>query len=80
MRSSRRDFLCIAASTSVSAVALTSIRQAQARGQSSGTGAAQAILASQAHQASGKSAAPVGLLVNGASNPLAIDRDALRFT
>ena len=80
MRSSRRDFLRIAASTSVSAVALTSFRQAHARGQSSGTGAAQAIPASHPHQASGKSTAPVGLLVNGVSNPLAIDRDAVRFT
>ncbi len=31
-------------------------------------------------EAIGKPAAPVGLLVNGVSNPLAIDRDATRFT
>jgi alpha-L-rhamnosidase len=30
--------------------------------------------------ASGKPSAPAGLLVNGVSNPLAIDRDATRFT
>src|SRR5580693_989441 len=30
--------------------------------------------------ASGKPSAPVGLLVNGASDPLAIDRDTTRFT
>ncbi|HEV2319555.1 MAG TPA: hypothetical protein VGV18_07385, partial [Verrucomicrobiae bacterium] len=33
-----------------------------------------------AFTASAKPSAPVGLLVNGASNPLAIDRDATRFT
>lgn len=69
MHSSRRDFLRIAASTSASAVALASLRPAQAHGQSR-----------TASAASGKSAAPVGLLVNGVTNPLAIDRDAVRFT
>lgn len=38
------------------------------------------VMASIALEASGKPAAPVGLLVNGVSNPLAIDRDATRFT
>ncbi len=33
-----------------------------------------------AFAASGRPSAPVGLLVNGVSNPLAIDRDATRFT
>lgn len=69
MRSSRRDFLRIVASTSASAVALASLRPAQARGESR-----------PASTAPGKLAAPVGLLVNGVSNPLAIDRDAVRFT
>ena len=35
---------------------------------------------SMAFAAFGKPAAPAGLLVNGVSNPLAIDRDATRFT
>ena len=38
------------------------------------------IIASIALEAHGKPDAPVGLLVNGVSNPLAIDRDAARFT
>ena len=38
------------------------------------------VIASIAFGAFGKPAAPVGLLVNGVSNPLAIDRDAIRFT
>src|SRR5580700_10990017 len=37
-------------------------------------------LASIALVASGRPAAPAGLLVNGVSNPLAIDREATRFT
>ncbi|MGH7952572.1 MAG: family 78 glycoside hydrolase catalytic domain, partial [Limisphaerales bacterium] len=37
-------------------------------------------IASIAFGASGKPAAPTGLLVNGVSNPLAINRDATRFT
>jgi len=69
MHSSRRDFLRIVASTSASAVALASIRPAQAQEQ-----------ARAASVVPGKSAAPVDLLVNGVSNPLAIDRDAVRFT
>ena len=36
--------------------------------------------ASLAFQVLGRPAAPVGLLVNGVRNPLAIDRDATRFT
>jgi alpha-L-rhamnosidase len=80
MRSSRREFLRTVAATSASAVALASIRPAQARGQGSDAGAPHATPASHVQQASGKSAAPVGLLVNGVSNPLAIDRDAVRFT
>ena len=39
-----------------------------------------AVIASIALQAAGEPAAPVGLLVNGVSNPLAIDRDTARFT
>ncbi|MGB8844866.1 MAG: alpha-L-rhamnosidase N-terminal domain-containing protein [Terracidiphilus sp.] len=69
MRSSRRDFLRIVASTSASAVALASIRPAQAHAEDRAAGVVP-----------GKSAAPVSLLVNGVSNPLAIDRDAVRFT
>ena len=38
------------------------------------------VIASIALEAFGKPAAPVGLLVNGVSDPLAIDRDATRFT
>ena len=38
------------------------------------------IVASITLEASGQPTAPVGLLVNGVSNPLAIDRDATRFT
>ncbi len=38
------------------------------------------ILASIAFAASGRPSAPAGLLVNGVSNPLAIDRNATRFT
>jgi alpha-L-rhamnosidase len=38
------------------------------------------IIASIAFGASGRPSAPVGLLVNGVSEPLAIDRDATRFT
>ena len=38
------------------------------------------LLASTALEVFGRSAAPVGLLVNGVSNPLAIDRDTARFT
>jgi alpha-L-rhamnosidase len=38
------------------------------------------IIASIAFGASGRPSAPAGLLVNGVSNPLAIDRDATRFT
>jgi alpha-L-rhamnosidase len=38
------------------------------------------VIASSIFGASGKPSAPVGLLVNGVSNPLAIDRDATRFT
>ncbi len=38
------------------------------------------VIASTVFDASGKPAAPVGLLVNGVSRPLAIDRDATRFT
>jgi alpha-L-rhamnosidase len=38
------------------------------------------VIASIAFEASGKPPAPVKLLVNGVSNPLAIDRDATRFT
>jgi alpha-L-rhamnosidase len=38
------------------------------------------VIASIAFGAAGKPSAPGGLLVNGVSNPLAIDRDATRFT
>ena len=38
------------------------------------------VIASFALEASGQPAAPLGLLVNGVSNPLAIDRDTTRFT
>ena len=38
------------------------------------------VMASIAFGASGQPTAPVGLLVNGVSNPLAIDRDTTRFT
>ena len=38
------------------------------------------LLASMAFAASGRPAAPEGLLVNGVSQPLAVDRDAIRFT
>jgi alpha-L-rhamnosidase len=38
------------------------------------------LVASIALEASGRPVAPVGLLVNGVSNPPAIDRDATRFT
>src|ERR1051326_2392249 len=38
------------------------------------------VIASITFDASGNSAAPVGLLVNGVSQPLAIDRDDTRFT
>jgi alpha-L-rhamnosidase len=38
------------------------------------------VIATNAFPASGKPAAPLGLLVNGVSYPLAIDRDATRFT
>ncbi len=38
------------------------------------------VIALFAPEVFGKPAAPVGLLVNGVSNPLAIDRDATRFT
>ncbi|MBU6410888.1 MAG: hypothetical protein KGR98_10925, partial [Verrucomicrobia bacterium] len=38
------------------------------------------VVALIAFWASGKPSAPVGLLVDGVSNPLAIDRDATRFT
>ncbi len=38
------------------------------------------IIASIAFEAPGKPAAPVGLLVNGVSDPLAVDRNATRFT
>src|SRR5512138_3289982 len=38
------------------------------------------LLASITLQAFGRPAPPVGLLVNGVSNPLAIDREAARFT
>ncbi|HTB84852.1 MAG TPA: family 78 glycoside hydrolase catalytic domain, partial [Candidatus Sulfotelmatobacter sp.] len=38
------------------------------------------LLASMAFAASGGPAAPEGLLVNGVSNPLAVERDAIRFT
>ena len=38
------------------------------------------ILASAALEVSAKPSPPVGLLVNGVSNPLAIERDATRFT
>ena len=69
MHSSRRDFLRIVASTSASAVALASIRPAQAQVQDRAAGVVP-----------GNSAAPVDLLVNGVSNPRAIDRDAVRFT
>ncbi len=69
MHSSRRDFLRIVASTSASAVALASIRPTKAHAEDR----AAAVVP-------GKSAAPVDLLVNGVSNPLAIDRDAVRFT
>ena len=78
MRSSRRDFLRIAASTSASAVVLASLDRA--RGQSGGRNAAVANPASNPHAASGTPAAPADLLVNGLSHPLATDRDAVRFT
>lgn len=38
------------------------------------------MVALVAFSASGEPAAPVGLLVNGVANPLAIDRGATRFT
>ena len=38
------------------------------------------VIALFALEVFGKPAAPVGLLVNGVSEPLAIDRDATRFT
>jgi alpha-L-rhamnosidase len=38
------------------------------------------VIASAVFDASGNPAAPVGLLVNGVSRPLAIDRDETRFT
>jgi alpha-L-rhamnosidase len=38
------------------------------------------LIAFSAFAASAKPSAPVGLLVNGVSNPLAIDRDSTRFT
>ncbi|HTV43050.1 MAG TPA: alpha-L-rhamnosidase N-terminal domain-containing protein [Candidatus Sulfotelmatobacter sp.] len=38
------------------------------------------VMALTAFTAAARPSAPVGLLVNGASNPLAIDRDATRFT
>ena len=76
MRSSRRDFLRIVASTS--AVALTSIHPA--RGQGSDKGAAHPNPSAHAGQACGRPPIPEGLLVNGVADPLAIDRDAVRFT
>jgi alpha-L-rhamnosidase len=80
MRSSRRDFLRAVAATSASAVALASIRPAKARGQNSDAGAAHANPAAHSQQASGRPSIPLDLLVNGVANPLAIDRDAVRFT
>src|SRR5256885_8357772 len=38
------------------------------------------LVASAALCVAGQPSAPVGLMVNGARNPLAIDRDAARFT
>jgi alpha-L-rhamnosidase len=38
------------------------------------------VMAGIAVRACGEPAAPVGLLVTGVSHPLAIDRDAVRFT
>ena len=43
-------------------------------------GSALVLLMLVGFAASGKPTAPVGLLVNGVTNPLAIDRDATRFT
>lgn len=77
MRSSRRNFLRMVASTSVSAVALASARKAQAGGLSSDKTTGHANPAAHAGQVSGR---PADLLVNGVSSPLAIDRDAVRFT
>jgi alpha-L-rhamnosidase len=70
--SSRRDFLRIAAAAS--AVALK-----RAHGQSGGPEARPEDAASRAHS-SGGPAEPAGMLVNGVSNPLAVERDAVRFT
>jgi alpha-L-rhamnosidase len=85
MRSSRRDFLRTVAATSASAVALASIRRTSALGQNHDASGAHGNPLSPASGAagksvSGKSGAPVGLLVNSVSNPQAIDRDAVRFT
>jgi hypothetical protein len=38
------------------------------------------VIALAAFGANGSPGAPEGLLVNGVSNPLAIERDAVRFT
>src|SRR5580704_14010925 len=79
MRSSRRDFLRVIGSGSVAAVAHPLLRGAAGSGAIS-DGGVQADPAARAHEARGIPIAPVDLLVNGVSNPLAIDRDKVWFT
>lgn len=76
--SSRRSFLRVLGSGS--AVALSSPLFGHAVELSGIEGEAQAGSNARARQALARSSTPVGLLVNGVTNPLAVDRDKVRFT
>ena len=80
MPSSRRDFLRVFGSGSVAAAASPLFRNAPILAEPGARHDAQANSVSRPRQPAGRSAAPIGLLVNGVSNPLAIDRDKARFT
>ncbi len=75
MRSSRRDFLRAIGSGSVATVAHPLLRGAAVTGGESGAGPS-----TRSHQTPLIPSAPLDLLVNGVSSPLAIDRDKMWFT
>ena len=74
----RREFLKAAGMTTAGTLILR--RKASAEPGNVGDAAHFAMDSSQSNAVSRKPLAPVDLLVNGVSNPLAIDRDSTRFT
>ena len=80
MNASRRAFLRVAGSGSLSAIAIPLFAGRRLPGSDGDGSQARDDSVSRGSGASSTPSAPVHLLVNGVSAPLAIDRDAARFT